>query len=136
MYADLMAGLASLTMKLKRLLSLSMHALLVAVADSVTNTARRPEWSECAPEPWLLWLLQADGNAQVRNPDCKKSTGPDQHPIRRWGGRKRERKAGFPIRFHYHVDAHNFLLLQVVDCIMDGGNQQEHSIADVLCPEE
>lgn len=135
MYADFMAGLASLTIKLKRCFSLSMHALLAA-ADNVTDTDRRPEWSECAPEPRPLWLLQDDGNTQVGIPDCKKSTGPDQRLIRRWGGRQCECNAGFLICFHHHVAAYHSLLLQVVDCIRDGGNRQECSIAHMLGPEE
>lgn len=46
--------------------------------------------------------------------------------------RQRGWKAGFLIVFHYQVDAHHSLPLQVVDCIKDGGNWQERSIADTL----
>lgn len=78
------------------------------------------------------WWKRCWGNAYVRTSDRKRSTAPDQPPDRRRGGRQRGWKAGFLIVFRYQVDACHSLSLQVVDCVEDGGNGQEHSIADML----
>lgn len=38
-----------------------MHALFLAVADSMTNSGKSTAWSKCAPGPKSLSLVQVNG---------------------------------------------------------------------------
>lgn len=106
-------------------------AFFPTVADSMTNSERSPSWSEYAPDPKPLSLVQVNKKKSELQTG-KRSVVPDQPPYRSQGGRNLGWKAGFPTVIHHQVGFPHSPLLQRGGYTKAEGNGLGQSIADML----